>query len=44
MLGEPFLNAERVASEDHNGFTRPSSCDCQNVDGLLTSYNIKETE
>lgn len=41
---QAWLNAERVASEG-NGFTRPSSCDCQNVDGLLTtSYNIKETE
>ena len=40
---QAWLNAERVASED-NGFTRPSSCDCQNVDGLLTSYNIEETE
>ena len=40
---QAWLNAERAAKEG-NGFSRPSSCDCQNVDGLLTSYKIEKKE
>lgn len=40
---QAWLNAERTTKDD-NLFYRPSSCDCQNVDGLLTSYKIEKTE
>ena len=40
---QAWLNAERAAKEG-TIFSRPSCCDCQNVDGLLTSYEIEKTE
>ena len=37
---QAWLNAERAK----DGGSRPSVCDCQNLDGLLTSYSVEESE
>ena len=37
---QAWLNMERGSV----GFSRPSTCDCQNIDGLLTSYKIEKSE
>ena len=37
---QAWLNAERKSSD----FVRPSSCDCQNLDGLMTSHNVPEED
>ena len=43
---QAWLNAERArtAAKEDSDFSRPSSCDCKNVDGLLTNYKIEKTE
>ena len=40
---QAWMNSERAATED-TGFSRPSFCDCQNIDGLLTNYGIDKME
>ena len=36
---QAWINAER-AKEEGDATSRPSGCDCQNLDGLLTSYDV----
>jgi hypothetical protein len=40
---QAWLNAERVAKDDIE-FSRPSFCDCKNIDGLLTKNKTEKTE
>jgi hypothetical protein len=37
---QAWLNTERVDPE----FERPSTCDCGNLDGLLTAYDITSAD
>lgn len=40
---QAWINAER-AKDEGDATNRPSFCDCKNLDGLLTSYDVDETQ